>query len=704
MAARSDGLAEWLETDGLGGFASGTVMGVRTRRYHALVLAATTPPTGRATLVNGFDAFVEVGGKRQALSAQRYAPDVVWPDGPTRLADFTRDPWPTWTYRLEGGSDELRVVQELFMPKGAPAAVLSFRLEGAAPGGARLELRPFFSGRDYHALQVENPVAELAARAEGPRVRVQLYPSQPAVVALSNGRFSAEPDWYRRFLYSEEQARGLDCLEDLAAVGAWRFDLTEGEARLVLWADLPQARELAEADGADELVSRLRARERARRATFDSRLERAADAYIVARGAGRTIVAGYPWFTDWGRDTFIALRGLCLATGRLDDARAILVEWAGAVSQGLLPNRFQDQGDAPEFNSVDAALWYVVAAHEYLAAARAAGVLAEGDERALRSAILRIVEGYATGTLHGIRLDADGLLAAGEPGVQLTWMDAKVGDWVVTPRSGKPVEVQALWLNALHVAAGFEPRWRETRDRGQAAFRTRFWNEARGCLYDVVDVDHEAGRLDPALRPNQIFAVGGLPLPLLDGDAARAVVNVVEARLLTPLGLRSLGRDEPGYAPRYEGGVRARDGAYHQGTVWPWLMGAFVEAWVRVRGGSEAVKADARRLFVEPLLRHLDEAGLDHVSEIADGDAPHAPRGCPFQAWSVGELLRLERLLAPAGGTGGSRARVPAGHTESGSLSSMAAPPVAGLALCAARAGRSGGRIARARASAEAYL
>ncbi len=231
------------------------------------------------------------------------------------------------------------------------------------------------------------------------------------------------------------------------------------------------------------------------------------------------------------------------------------------------------------------------------------------------------------------------------PGVQLTWMDAKVGDWVVTPRIGKPVEVQALWLNALHVGSRFSERWRERFTRGQASFRTRFWNDEAGGLFDVVDCDHRPGVVDAAFRPNQIFAVGGLPLALVEGERARRLVDAVAARLWTPLGLRSLAAGEPGYVGRYAGGVRERDGAYHQGTVWPWLLGAFVEAWVRVRGGTPEAKRTARERFLVPLWRHLDDAGLGHVSEIADGDPPHAPRGCPFQAWSVGEALRLDRVV-----------------------------------------------------------
>jgi predicted glycogen debranching enzyme len=312
----------------------------------------------------------------------------------------------------------------------------------------------------------------------------------------------------------------------------------------------------------------------------------------------------------------------------------------------MLPNLYPDGKAAPEYNAVDASLWYVVAVHEYLEAMAAARKrVPAGDRGILEGAIGSILDGYARGTRFGIRADADGLLAAGTAGVQLTWMDAKVGDWVVTPRIGKPVEVQALWLNALRIGAALSKRWADLYETGVASFRARFRNEGGGALYDVVDVDHVAGTFDGTFRPNQIFAIGGLPLPLLQGEPARRVVDEVERRLMTPLGPRSLAPGEPGYAPRYEGGPRERDGAYHQGTVWPWLMGAFVEAWVRVRGGGPEARREARTRFLEPMLQHLDAAGLGHLPEIADADAPHTPRGCPFQAWSVGEALRLDRIV-----------------------------------------------------------
>jgi predicted glycogen debranching enzyme len=328
----------------------------------------------------------------------------------------------------------------------------------------------------------------------------------------------------------------------------------------------------------------------------------------------------------------------------------------------MVPNRFVDQGDAPEFNAVDASLWFVVAAWEYLQAAP------DSPARVpLERAIRRIVQGYADGTRYGIRADGDGLLLSGEPGVQLTWMDARVGDWVVTPRIGKPVEVQALWLNALRIASGLDAGLTSLLGRGLASFGGRFWNPDRECLYDVVDADRIPGRVDGSIRPNQIFAVGGLPFPLLEGDRARQVFGTVKRLLHTPLGLRSLAPGDGAYVPHYRGGPRERDAAYHQGTVWPWLAGAFGEAWLRVEGNTDAVRAQIRQEVVQPLLAHLGDAGLGHISEIADAEPPHTPRGCPFQAWSLGELIRLVRLLdqgegARAASRSGRRRKVAGGQ------------------------------------------
>jgi glycogen debranching enzyme len=654
---------EWLEADGRGGFASGVVTGPRTRRYHALLLPVCEPEGRRFVMVSDVEAVVITPAGEFALGAQRYAGGVMVParDEPAARAicvAFTPEPWPAWRWILPDGTtiDATVIVQH-----GGPATLSTWTCV-AAPGvgPVTLRVRPFLAGRDYHALHHENPGFRWEGVAAGPdRWKFSPYPGVPDVVLASNGAYAAAPHWYRGFEYPEELARGFDATEDLAAPGTITWSLADAggvigdPAQLICAACGPGIPAPLPATGvsAQAWAASITDHERARRAAFATPIERAADAYLIETAAGGSVIAGYPWFTDWGRDTFIALRGLALATGRLGEARAVLLRWAAAVSEGMLPNRFLRLGEAPEYNSVDAALWFVIVVQEYLAAARARG----GDDQVMRAAaitaVTAIVEGHLGGTRWGIAAGADGLLAAGRPGLQLTWMDAKVGDWVVTPRIGKPVEVQALWLNALTIAADLAPGdaraavWRQVAAHGRASFAARFWNPDRGCLHDVVDVDHAPGAVDARLRPNQIFAVGGLPLVLLDPAAARAVVDVVEAQLVVPLGLRTLSPDDPAYRPHYAGGPLERDGAYHQGTVWPWLMGPFVEAWVRVRGNSATVRSEARRRFLDPLLAHLGDVGLGHVSEIADGASPHKAGGCPFQAWSLGELLRLDRIV-----------------------------------------------------------
>jgi len=657
VAALPDLAAEWLEADGLGGFASSTVSGERRRRYHGLLTVALIPPTQRTLLVNGYAAWIESASRRNGsppapeyLSVQRYAPDVL-SRSPDHIVGFRLDPWPTWTYRLGDGTE---IEHEVLVARDHALAVLRWRV-ARRPGrqesavGLRLVVRPFLSGRDIHALHHENPSFRFAADVTVERVCWHPYASLPPILSAHNGSYLHDPVWYRAFQLDEERARGFDAHEDAGSPGLLSWNLSGGDAVWILAAGGHPGSELIGTDAPVAVAEALVRRERSRRAQLGSPLRGAADAYMAKRGDGKTVIAGYPWFTDWGRDTFISVRGLCLATGRLEDALAVLGQWAGLVSEGMLPNRFVDEGGGSEFNSADASLWYVVAVGELIAAYRAAGKrLPAGDRAALGDAVMKIIAGYREGTRYGIGADHDGLLRAGVPGVQLTWMDAKVGDWVVTPRIGKPVEVQALWVNALRIGAMLDPSLASLADRAQTSFAARFWNDERQCLYDVVDADGISGKNDPAFRPNQIFAVGGLPHQLIAGERAAAVVAAVERELLTPLGLRSLGPNEPGYRPRYEGGPVERDGAYHQGTVWPWLIGPFVEAWLRVHGDDAETRVEAKRRFLDPLMAHLDEAGLGHVSEVAGGDPPHRPGGCPFQAWSVGELLRIERLLVEA--------------------------------------------------------
>jgi predicted glycogen debranching enzyme len=631
---------EWLETDGLGGFAMGTTSLVRTRRYHGLLLVEEEPPASRAMLVSGVEVWLESPLGRFPLSSQRYVPDVVHPAGSRALQTFSVDPWPCWKFEPAPG---LVVEHELFMPEGLPLVVLTWRSDGSS-GGMRLFVRPLIAARDFHDLSRENAAFDFDPAFIRGSVSFRPHPDRTGIRCFTDGEYQHDPCWYHRFEYAEERARGLDHVEDLASPGIFSWSLDQAPAVLVLGADGPAVRALPSSSTAD-LASRLSSRERERRASLGGPLERAADQYLVTRrSGGRGIIAGYPWFGEWGRDAFIALRGLCLATDRVAEARDVLLAWTESVDAGMLPNRLLDDG-APEYNAVDASLWYVLATGELFARPEAPGIVDARQRARLTAAVRAILEGYRSGTRHRIGVSDDGLVAAGEAGVQLTWMDAKLGDFAVTPRRGKPVEIQALWVNALGTAERLElgADLGALRRKALDCFGKRFWCEERGHLYDVVDVDHVPGTVDAALRPNQALALGGLPVALIGGPRARRAMDLVVERLWTPLGPRSLAREHPDYVPRYQGGVRERDLAYHQGTVWPWLAGPVIEAWLATREGD--LREQARTQFLAPLEAHLERAGIGHVSEIADAEPPHTPRGCPFQAWSVGELLRLRRLL-----------------------------------------------------------
>lgn len=635
---------EWLEANGLGGWASGTIAGCHTRRYHGLLVAATRPPVGRMVLLSKLPETLEVGGERFELDTNRYA-GAVNPRGYERLSNFALEPMPTFIY--EAGGVTLR--KTITAIHGENTTVVSYEVLDA-PSAFTLELRPLIAYRDYHALQHANDALRFANASFADGIfRARPYEGAPELFLQAAGcSFSAKPDWYFRFEYAKEQERGLDAHEDLFCYGAFHRELAKGDRFGVIVST-------GEVAGRDPLA--LVAKERARRQVVAgavagaddtvSALALAADAFIVRRGENlRTVIAGYPWFSDWGRDTMIALPGVCLATGRYDDAKKILRAFARSVDAGMLPNRFPDSGEAPEYNTVDATLWFFVTAHRYLEAS--------GDEEFVLGELLpvfeEIVAWHERGTRYGIKVDDDGLLRAGSPGAQLTWMDAKIGDWVVTPRHGKPVEIQALWYNALCILADLRKRAGSLAESASLLARAKqvkerfvevFWNAEASCLFDVVDGD----RRDASVRPNQVFALA-LPYPLLAKDKARSVLAVIEQKLLTPYGLRSLAPDDPAYRGRYEGDPASRDAAYHQGTVWSWLLGPYADALVKTNGAVGKPKA---RKAIEGLTPHLLEAGLGSISEIFDGDAPHAPRGCPAQAWSVGEALRVFKdFMAPA--------------------------------------------------------
>lgn len=638
---------EWLETNGRGGFSSGTVAGANTRRYHALLLTARKPPSERFALVNHLDEWLEMEGQAIPLSTNLY-PNAIHPNGYQQCIGFTTAPWPTWTYDCQG-----TVVQrEVFCVRDRDLVVIRWTIARKTKQTITLRLRPMLSGRDYHATHHLNESLSPAATVTDGLVSWQPYGGLPSVQALQNGAYRHDPTWFRAVQLPAEQQRGLDGEEDWWSPGEFTYQLDHAVAATLVLTTEP----LASLD-----VAGLTKRERKRRTglrtsapTTDplaSELWCATEAYLSARDSQQTVIAGYPWFTDWGRDTFISLPGLCLVTGRWEIAWHIIESFAAHISHGMIPNRYPDAGGQPEYNTIDASLWFVHAVDRYFRYSH--------DEARVRSiawpAIQQIIDGYRQGTRYGIHMDEDGLIAGGVAGAQLTWMDAKVGDWIVTPRHGKPVEIQALWARALEVGAELatafgEPAYatgcRKDRRQALSSFRAKFWNGAGGCLYDVIGGPEGN---DASIRPNQLYALS-LCDDLVTKAQAQQILQVVTEHLLTPVGLRTLSPTDSRYRARYEGGVRERDGAYHQGTVWPFLFGPFITAWKKVHGKSPAQSKQARA-FLDGLETHLHEAGLGQVSEIFDGDAPHQARGCVAQAWSVAEPLRalIEDLGLNAG-------------------------------------------------------
>jgi predicted glycogen debranching enzyme len=630
---------EWLETNGLGGFASSTIVGLNTRRYHGLLVAATRPPVGRLVLLSKLEETLLIDDQRFDLGANRY-PGVVHPQGFRYLKRFRLDPFPVFTYEVEG----IEIEKTVFMIHGENSTVVHYELKKnnrpEARKNLRLEIRPLIAFRDYHATTHENGGLNPTVEEQPGLLTVTPYQGLPSLHFTHNaGEFERASVWYKNFEYDAERERGLDFQEDLFNPFLLSFNLRSRRHASIIASteprDITQVGEYRQ----NEIARRRNAATSAVKDGFAQALTSAADQYIVARGELKTVIAGYHWFSDWGRDTMIALPGLTLPTGKYAVARSILRTFAKHVDQGMLPNRFPDAGETPEYNTVDATLWFFEATRAYLAYT--------GDLEFVREELYPvftdIVSWHVRGTRYGIKVDPSGLLTSGEPGVQLTWMDAKVGDWVVTPRRGKPVEIQALWYNALGImedlARRFGDESAQKRYRGMAAVASRsfnraFWNEKTGCLYDVVN----GAPPDPSIRPNQIFAVS-LPYSMLSPERAKSVVDKVQEHLLTPYGLRSLAPSDPQYRGRYTGGPAERDGAYHQGTVWPWLLGPFVTAYVKINEGSEQARRQTED-WLSPVQSHLSDAGLGHISEIFEGDPPHRPVGCIAQAWSVAEVLR----------------------------------------------------------------
>ncbi len=643
---------EWLVTNGIGGYASGTVMGINTRRYHGLLVAALEPPLGRAVMLAKVDEVASVGGQAYELGANEFHPGVIHPQGYTALdAVALEGQIPVFRYRVGANVLEKRI----WLAHGRNTTYVTYtHVTGDEP--ITLTIRLFTALRDFHALERGSDETRPAvALHDAGHATVSSPRDAPPLHLFCGGGAAFEPrdEWYWNYVYREERARALDYVEDLYHPLDCAAAIAPGESACLIASVEPLERIERDAERALNEES-ARAAALVEHAAIDpsadpfgAQLVIAADQCLVERTLAEgeeslTVIAGYPWFGDWGRDTMISLPGLALATNRADAARDLLRTFGAYVSEGMIPNRFPDVGAAPEYNTVDATLWYFQALHAYLEAT--------GDEALLREllpALDEIVHRYYHGTRYNIHVDpADGLVWAGEPGVQLTWMDVKAGDWLPTPRMGKPVEIQALWYNALCLLE----RWREGngkpageivewRKAVEQHFMRRFWYAEGGYLYDVIDGPD--GEDDPALRPNQLFALS-LPHSLVPAAAARQVLKVVDATLLTPAGLRSLAPGDAQYRGRYGGSLWEREGSYHNGTVWGWLIGPYLDALLRYEGDE-----DAARNVLNGFVVQMTEGALGTISEVFDGDAPHAPCGCYAQAWSVAEVLRHWRALAP---------------------------------------------------------
>jgi len=646
---------EWLVTNGLGGYASGTVSGAITRRYHGLLISALPNPQGRMMMLNGLSERLRLPERVVYTGAEELA--GVTPEHTLHCAEFRLDAGlPVWEYRVDGFVLEKR----LWMPYRQNTVYIAYRLL-AGRGKLRLGLRPAIHFRSHHApVNVEQPHEyhlhvvenrfEISATADLPTLRLRMT-GPAAAFTFDRKETGAIP-------YPAERHRGYEWQGSMWSPGYFRCDLHEGDTATLIASTEAWQKILAlspEAALEAELHRRmllLAAAPVVAREGPAAEWVFAADQFLIepvgrvqdaarARAAGdeiRSIIAGYHWFTDWGRDTMISLEGLTLTTGRYNEAGWILRTFAHYVCDGLIPNLFPESETEGLYHTADATLWFFHALHRYL--------LATGDRTTLKlllPKLTEIIDFHIRGTRFGIGMDpADALLKQGAPGYQLTWMDAKVGDWVVTPRRGKAVEINALWYNALRLLEawlaeeGQEPAARElaeTADRARDSFNRRFWFEQGGYLYDVVDA--EGGGNDEACRPNQVLAIS-LEHPVLSRARWKPVMDVVTERLLTPLGLRSLAPGHPDYKPRYYGDLRARDAAYHQGTVWAWLIGPYIDAWLKLHPDHPA---EARKLL-DGFVPHLDEQCIGSISEVFDAEPPYTPRGCIAQAWSVAEVLR----------------------------------------------------------------
>lgn len=630
---------EYLETNGLGGWSSSSIVDAHTRRYHGLFVAAINPPTDRMVLLSKLDETIVTTDQaassvptRYELSCNIYDGDIIHPNGNQYLESFSKEFFPKWNYHANG----FELTKTICMIHGENTVVIRYEVE-KADTPFTLELLPLMAARGYHELGHASPRIHWDVDFKNGIFHNQPDGSNDVYISIPGSGYQHTPRWFYNFKYNVEQYRGLDHTEDLFNHGIFSVELKEGdELYIIISTDSPEGK-----DGKELIKQELKRRKKLLKdQPADETLQQlilAADQFIVKRNEDlKTVIAGYHWFTDWGRDTMISFPGLTLSTGRFEDAKKIIAAFAQSVSMGMLPNRFQEK-EPPEYNNVDGTLWYFIAVYKYLQVS--------GDKEFVLNEILPvlkdIIDWHFKGTRYNIHVDDDSLLYAGEVGQQLTWMDARIGTWVVTPRMGKPVEIQALWYNVLKIFAELLRINKQKKYAGEIeasaakakeSFDKLFWYEDGKYLYDVID---ENGKPDPTLRPNQLFAIS-LPFALIEGDKAKQILKIVEEKLYTPVGLRTLPAEDVHYVAHYGGDQWHRDSSYHEGTVWSWLLGAYVDAMIKT--GTEKSKVEN---VIENFKYHLNEGCIGQVSEIFDADAPHHPRGCVAQAWGVAELLRV---------------------------------------------------------------
>ena len=628
---------EWLETNGLGGYSSSTLVGANTRRYHGLLVAATQPPRARYVLVSGLEEAVYIDNQKYELSTNIY-PDVIHPKGYENLSKFLLSPFPTFLFHI----DDVLIEKTIFMVYGENTTIVTYRLLTGEASRVRLELRPKIAYRDFHSLASENSNLNTQMNVQKGEVSLSPYPNLPPIYFYHNAAVTDKSAyWFKRTEYLEERERGFDCQEDLFSPCALIYSfVNQDELHCIM---STQKKENVKVD-------ELRFQEEKRRSSLEAPLEiqkeeiqtlwRASNGFFVrAKDGLRRVIAGYHWFEDWGRDTFISLPGLTLVTGRYAIAKELLLAYAGYVSQGMIPNRFPDLEENPDYHSVDAALWYVNAVYEYF-------IETEDDETVMNElypVLKKIMKFYKEGTRHQIKMDSDGLLTAGNAHTHLTWMDASIGDEPVTSRHGKAVEVNALWYNALKIMEFFGSLFKDEKEGGafrdlafltKESFNEKFWDKRTESLYDVVRDDFK----DESVRPNQLFSIS-LAFPVLNPIHWKAVLKKVDEELLTPVGIRSLSEKDSNYCGTYTGSPFERDRIYHQGCVWPWLIGAYVVAALKTYGRTKTVKMKLMKVL-DAMLPHIQDSGLGYFPEIFDGDAPYHARGAIAQAWSVAEILR----------------------------------------------------------------